>query len=230
MKILAVDTATKTCSAAVMDNDTLLSEVNLARTQTHSRHLMDVIDTAVSLSGLDINDMDGFAVTKGPGSFTGLRIGISTVKGLAVVSGKPLVGILTLDALAFQFSSFSCPVCIMLDARKGEVYYSLYRFKNGSVIKDAKELVLPPERVIDGIKGPCLFAGDGAITYKKNIQKLMSDSAVFASEGRNMIRASSVAAISLEKFKNGDTDDVSAFVPFYIRKSEAEINLEKVKG
>ncbi len=105
MKILAVDTATKGCSVAVTENSILLTELTLVSSRTHSKHLMGMIETAFSMSGLTVNDIDGFAVTKGPGSFTGLRIGISAIKGLASAAGKPVAGVSTLDSLAFQFPS-----------------------------------------------------------------------------------------------------------------------------
>ena len=102
MKILAVDTATKSCSVAIVDKDTLLAEVSITSKQTHSRHLMEMVNRAMGMSGLNISGLDGLAVTIGPGSFTGLRIGISSVKGLAMASGKPVVGISSLDVLAMQ--------------------------------------------------------------------------------------------------------------------------------
>ncbi len=227
MKILAVDTATKSCSVAVTDNHILLAEVNLGREQTHSRHLIEMIDSAVFLSGLSLSDIDGFAVTRGPGSFTGLRIGISTVKGLAAANGKPVVGVSTLDSLAFRFSSSSYPVCVMLDARKNEVYFSVYRFDDGIMKKEGEEQVLPPGNVIEGITEPYLFAGDGAIGYKDVIKDRLNRKAMFVSGERNRIRASSVAEISLKRFDSQETDNISDLVPRYIRKSDAEINLNK---
>ena len=122
MKILAVDTATNSCSAAIVDDGIACAELTTVNNQTHSKHLLHMIDTVCDMSGLKITDMDGFAVTIGPGSFTGLRIGISTVKGLAWPLNKPVVGISSLDALAWQCIPAAYPICTLLDARKQEVY------------------------------------------------------------------------------------------------------------
>ena len=131
MIILAVDTATTSCSVAIIDKKCVLAEITLLREETHSKHLMDMIHTAIGFSGLKLSDLDGFAVVRGPGSFTGLRIGITTVKGLAAGLKKPLVGISSLEALAMQASHSPYLICPLLDARRGEVYFSRYRFDRG---------------------------------------------------------------------------------------------------
>ncbi len=223
MKILAVDTATETCSVAVVDGDTPLSELTLTRDQTHSKHIMDMIDFILGISGLTISDIYGFAVTKGPGSFTGLRIGISTAKGLAFASDKPIVGVSTLDALAFQFALSPYLISPFLDARKGEVYFSRYRSVNGILTKEMQQQVLPPERAVCDIKEPTLFVGNGAIVYKNIIQDQVGKFAHFAPMSNNIVKAASVALLSMDRFKEDKTDDISTFVPCYIRKSDAEI-------
>ncbi len=223
MKILAVDTATTTCSIAVVDGDTPLSELTLTRDQTHSKHIMEMIDFVLGISGLTVSDIDGFAVTKGPGSFTGLRIGISTVKGLAFASDKPIVGVSTLDALAFQFYLSPYLICPFLDARKGEVYFSRYRSVNGILKNEIKHQVLPPESAVSDIKEPTLFVGNGAIIYRNIIQDQVGKFAHFARMSDNIVKAASVALLSMDRFNKGTTDDISTFIPCYIRKSDAEI-------
>ncbi|MEE8553621.1 MAG: tRNA (adenosine(37)-N6)-threonylcarbamoyltransferase complex dimerization subunit type 1 TsaB, partial [Desulfobacterales bacterium] len=148
MKILAVDTATKSCSVAIVDNESLLAEVTIVREQTHSKHLMEMINTVTGLSGLTVSELDGFAVTRGPGTFTGVRIGISSVKGLAVASDKPVVGVSSLDVLAMQASLSSYLICPLLDARRGEVYCARYRFRDGNLKKEIEEQVFPPEKAV----------------------------------------------------------------------------------
>lgn len=225
MKILAVDTATKSCSVAIIDRSALLAEKALVVNQTHSKHLMGMIDSVMKMAGLKISDLDGFAVTKGPGSFTGLRIGISAVKGLSAASGKPLVGVSTLDALAFPFSMSSYLICPLLDAYRGEVYVSLYRFKNGTLKEKSSEKALSPEKLIQDIKEECLFVGNGAISYKSIIKEKMGKTAHFSLSSQNEIRASTVANLSVNRFINNDTDDTANFVPHYIRKSDAEMSI-----
>ena len=224
MKILAVDTATKSCCVAIVDKDSLLAEITNVREQTHSKHLMDMINTAVDLSGLKLTDLDGFAVTRGPGTFTGLRIGISSVKGLAVASGKPVVGVSSLDALALQASLSPYLICPLLDARRGEVYFSRYRIKDGCLKKEIEEQVFPPEKAISGLHEACIFVGNGASLYQKAILDNLGELAHFAPSLQSTIRASTVAYLSVDRFENADTDDISMLVPNYIRKSDAEIN------
>jgi tRNA threonylcarbamoyladenosine biosynthesis protein TsaB len=227
MRVLAVDTATTSCSVAIVDKTSLLSEFTLYREQTHSKHLMDMIKAALRMSGLNFSDLDGFAVTRGPGSFTGLRIGISTIKGLAVVLEKPVVGVSSLEALALQVSYSRDLICPILDARKGEVYFSRYRFLNGHLKNQTKERVAPPDKAVDDFSESCLFVGNGALLYKEIILEKMGKFASFAPLIQNTIRASTLAYLSMAKFEKNDTDDIEKISPYYIRKSDAELNLMK---
>jgi tRNA threonylcarbamoyladenosine biosynthesis protein TsaB len=210
-----------------VDKTSLLSEFTLDREETHSKHLMDMIKTVLRMSGLFFSDLDGFAVTRGPGSFTGLRIGISTVKGLAVASEKPVVGVSSLEALALQVSYSQDLICPVLDARKGEVYFSRYRIIDGHLKKQTKERVSNPDKAVDDLNEPCLFVGNGALLYKNMITEKMGEFASFAPMIQHTIRASTLAYLSMPKFETDDTDDVEKILPYYIRKSDAELNLLK---
>lgn len=225
MRILAVDTSTTSCSVAIVDKASLLSEFTIDREETHSKHLMDMIKATLRMSGIGFSDLDGFAVTRGPGSFTGLRIGISTIKGLAVASKKPIVGVSSLEALAFQVPCSHHLICPILDARKGEVYFSRYKFVNGHLRKLSKECVAPPDRALDGLNEYCVFVGNGALLHKEMILEKMGEFASFAPMIQNTIRASTMAYLSQAKFENNDTDDIEKILPCYIRKSDAELNL-----
>ena len=225
MRILAVDTATTSCSVAIVDQTSLISEFTIDREETHSKHLMDMIMTVTRMSGINFSDLDGFTVTRGPGSFTGLRIGISTIKGLAMASEKPVVGVSSLETLALQASYSQDLICPILDARKGEVYFSRYRFQKGHLKRQTKERVAPPDKAVDNLKESCLFVGNGALLYKEMILEKMGEFASFAPMIQNTIRASTLAYLSMAKFENNDTDDVEKIEPYYIRKSDAELNL-----
>lgn len=235
MKILALDTATESCSVAVADTATpslktgTLAELTNVTRQTHSRHLMEMIRTALGMSGLALADLDGFAVAKGPGSFTGLRIGISTVKGLATALGKPVAGISNLDALAFPFAFWPHLICTLVDARKKEVYFAGYRTDGGVLKKEMADTVCTPDAAISQIDAPCLFVGNGALLYQELIADKLGERVCFAPSFYNTIRASTLVSLSLEKFETGNTDDVAAFVPHYIRKSDAELNFKKAR-
>jgi len=227
MKILAVDTSTKTCSVALVDNFSLLAEETLISTQTHSRHLMEMINNVVKLSGCKFSDIDGFAVTKGPGTFTGLRIGISTVKGLASALDKPVIGLSSLNALAMQTATSSL-ICAMLDARRGEVYSGVYRYfacdgKKRLLKNEVCETVLSVEQALYGISENCTFIGNGAVAYKETIINIMGDHAVFSPRCLNTLFASTVAYAALEKIQEKGFDSIETLIPCYIRKPDAKI-------
>ena len=230
MKILAVDTATKSCSVAIVDEESLLAEMTVINEQTHSKHLLEMIRLVVKHSGLNLSDLNGFAVTRGPGSFTGLRIGISSVKGLAAAQGKPIVGVSSLDALARQVSFSPYLINSLIDARRDEVYSSRYRYKDGNLIKEGKEQAVSPGDALDEINEPCIFVGSGAVLYRKVIKDKLGEYAYFAQAYENTIRASTVASLSMDRFEKGDTEDAETFVPNYIRKSDAQLKLHEKKG
>ncbi|MBW1693680.1 MAG: tRNA (adenosine(37)-N6)-threonylcarbamoyltransferase complex dimerization subunit type 1 TsaB [Deltaproteobacteria bacterium] len=217
MKILAVDTATISCSVAVLDKEILLAESTMVRQQTHSIHLMEMIDYVAGLSGL------AFAVTIGPGTFTGLRIGMSAIKGLAMATGKPVVGVSSLDALAMQAVPSPYLICPLIDARRGEVYFSTYRFQDGYLSRKMNESVMPPEEAADYFDEPCVFLGNGAFLYQKMLKQKMNKAAYFIPSYRSTIKASTVAYLSMYNFENGDTDDIGTLAPHYIRKPDAKL-------
>ena len=225
MKILAVDTATKSCSVAIIEGGSLSAEITILKDQTHSKHLMELIDSGLGMSGLNAADLDGLAVTAGPGSFTGLRIGISTIKGIAHALDKPVVGLSSLEVLAWQCADRSCLICSMLDARKSEVYWATYRYADDILTRQSPENVGAPEAAVQEIKEPCVFIGSGAQLYRQGLSAALGDLAHFAPENQNIIRGSSVAFLSMERFETRDSVEAADLVPHYIRRSDAELNL-----
>ncbi|MFC1858616.1 tRNA (adenosine(37)-N6)-threonylcarbamoyltransferase complex dimerization subunit type 1 TsaB [Thermodesulfobacteriota bacterium] len=223
MRILALDTSTKSCSVGIVDDESVLIEIVRVSPETHSKHLMGMIHTAIEFSGLTLTELDGFAVTQGPGSFTGLRIGLSSIKGLAVATGKPLVGVSSLDALAMQASFSTFLICALLDARKGEVYCGRYRIENGILKKETREMVCTPAIAVQDITEPCVLAGDGASFYKQIIVDKIGGLSHFLPLNQNIIRASTVARLAVTRFKRGESDEINTFAPNYIRKSDAEM-------
>jgi len=226
MKIFAADTSSQVASAAICDDDKLICEITLNNKLTHSQTLMPIIRDVFEKSELSPEDIDIFAVADGPGSFTGLRIGVTTVKGLAHAVGKPVVGVNTLEAMCYNLPF--CPHIIVpvMDARRGEVYNGLFRFSGGIL-----EEICPPRAValskcLDEIKAfgeKAVFLGDAVPVYREEIQKTLKDFAVFAPQGANMQRASAVA----EAAKSKKTQKYFELVPKYIRKSQAEREYEQ---
>lgn len=222
MRILSIDTASTTGSVAVVAGETLLTEFTIARQETHSRRLMNMIEGALEMAGLGLADMDGLAFTRGPGSFTGLRIGLSVVKGLAIVTGKPLAGVSSLEVLAHQAPDKSRLICPMMDARNKEVYFAGYRFSESGFRRVKDEAALSPEAAADRITEDCLLIGDGAYRYKSLFEERLGIRAEFASPDDGIPRALTVARLSMPRFEAGQSDDVRSVVPVYLRKSYAE--------
>ncbi len=229
MKLLAVDTSTRGCSVAVQDQEAALAEATYNGSRTHSRHVMPMVRSVLGLAGLAVADLDGFAVTLGPGTFTGLRIGVGTVKGLAEAAGKPVVGVSSLRALAEQANLDDRLIFPLIDARRGEVYFSRFRRRDGILQRETPDAVAPPEEAIGAIREPCLFVGSGAVLYRDALTKALGPLASFAPEGLHVIRAAIVANLGLARLSGVNPGDVHALVPVYIRKSDAELNLERMK-
>ncbi len=225
MRILAIDTATKSCSVAIASETSLLAETTVVSDQTHSKHLMTSIDQVLRMAQLQIDELDGFSVTKGPGSFTGLRIGISVIKGLVAASGKPLLGVSTLDVLARQAGTALALICSVIDARKDEVYFSRYRLRDEILYNEFAAQALPIEKAVQDIVEPCMFIGDGALSYRNTISDKLGKAAHFAPVYLHTIRASTVASLSMERFLTGESDGIETFVPSYIRRSDAELSV-----
>ncbi len=229
MRILALDTATRNCSVAVVDDRSILAEETNADDKTHAVHVIEMIQRVIARSTLKLSQIDGFAVGRGPGSFTGLRIGIATVKALAVALEKPVVGISDLDALAAQAGPSTAWICALMDARKGEVYGSTYCNQNGTVQRVSAVRVATIDKVLEDVSVPCVFIGGGASLYREKIIERLGSRAVFVPPEQNIIRASTIGRLSLDRFQQMDGDDVSRLVPDYVRKSDAELGFKRKK-
>ena len=225
MKIFAVDTSSGVASAAVCDGDKLICEFTLNNKLTHSQTLMPIVREVFEKSELAPQDIDLFAVAEGPGSFTGLRIGVTTVKGLAHAAEKPIVGVNTLEAMCYNLPL--CPYLLspIMDARRGEVYNGFYKFKNGELKEICAPRAIPLSDCAEEIKNmgeKAVFLGDAALLYKEKIQELLGDNAIFSYQGTNMQRAAAVA----EAAKTKTPQKYFELVPKYLRKSQAEREYE----
>lgn len=226
MKILAIETSTMLGGIAIADDSRgLIAEARLNVKTTHSERLMTVIGQVVAQSGLLLDDMDIFAVASGPGSFTGLRIGLSTAKGLAYATGKPIVTVPTLEAFAWNLPFSRYPVCVMLDARRGEVYAALFRWEGERFIREISETSVKPDDLLAHLEGTVLFAGEGALVYRDTIVATLGTRAVFAPACKMVPAPSTIAMLGLSKASAGEFADPFDAVPLYIRKSEAEVKL-----
>jgi tRNA threonylcarbamoyladenosine biosynthesis protein TsaB len=221
MILLAVDTSTTSCSVALFNNDRLLAEAIYAAGKTHSRHLMAMIQGMLEGCRCEPGDIGGIAVTRGPGTFTGLRIGISTVKGLAEATRAPVVGISSLAALAFPFALHDGPVVAMIDARRGEIYYNGYQ---GAAEPAAGASVGAPETAAATLPENSILVGSGALIYR-DVFKTRCPRIRFADATQHVIRAASVGRLAMQRFKQHDIDPIEDLIPEYVRKSDAQIDL-----
>lgn len=226
MNILGIDTATMAGSIAVITEQQLIAEITVNTKTTHTERLLPLIDQTLRAASLTIQQIDGIAVASGPGSFTGLRIGVTTAKSLAYSIQKPLVGVPALDALASQFLYTGVLICPLLDARKQEVYTALYRNIGDWVQRISEYSVIAPKNLLKALHEPTLFLGDGVLAYRSQICEVLGDRALFANPALMLPRASLIAKLGLDRFLSGASDDSFALTPFYLRKSDAEIHWE----
>jgi len=221
MNLLAVDTSTTSCSVALFNGDRLLAEAVYTAGKTHSRHLLSMIHRILVDCRCDPADIGGIAVTRGPGTFTGLRIGISTVKGFAAATGAPVVGVSSLAALAYPFALHDCPVVAMIDARRGEIYYTQYRDDTQPATRVS---VGAPETVAAALPEKALLVGSGALLYREVFEN-RCPRVRFADTTQHVVRAASVGMLALVRFKQHDVDPIDALIPEYVRKSDAQIQM-----
>lgn len=223
MNILAFDTSGESSSVAFLSDETIGVECCLNRGGRHEETLLLTIQDVLVRAGITMGEIDLFAVTVGPGSFTGLRVGLSTVKGLAFAAGKPVAGVSALEALAANIPHADVSVCPMMDARRGDVYAAMYRVEGGRLPgMTAEERVTTPEKVMEMIDGTALFLGDGAVRYEDMIREHLAERAIFVPHSFNAIRGGAVGLIGLKKYRDGDILSARELVPRYLRPSYAE--------
>ena len=214
MKILAMDSSGLVASAAIIEDDVMRAEYTMNYKKTHSQTLLPMIDEIVKMTETDLNSIDAIAVAGGPGSFTGLRIGSATAKGLGLALDKPLVSVPTVQGLAYNYQGFTQLICPIMDARRGQVYTGIYRFhgRDCEIIKEQ----LPQEVV---------FLGDGVPVHQSYIEEYWEKSekqVSFAPPHMNGQRAGSLAMCAMQMYKEGRTETAAEHHPDYLRLSQAE--------
>ena len=223
MWTLAIDTSTTTATVALLQNTETVVEIFVNSGKNHSFILMPITEQICKMADLPIEEIDLFVCTIGPGSFTGVRIGMSTVKGFALATGKPVVGVSTLEALAMNLSGSRIIVCPMLDARKNQVYTALYRTDGNSAPEMMREeTVTEIKCFLQSIDENVIFLGDGAGKYAKIIKDTLVEKAHFTIGINNHIRASMVGLLGEKKLRDGEWMDSISLMPKYLRPSDAE--------
>ncbi len=225
MRILGIDSSTPGCSVALLNNGTIVSEQIADPQPSYSKYLLQMVDQVLKEGEARLNDVDGFAVTIGPGSFTGLRIGVSLLKGFILATEKPFVGVNSLEALAGTVDSPGIPVCAALDARKQEVYAAVFQKNNDGLRLLLNESALAPEALCERIEVPTLFIGNGAQRYRDVFRKSLGDRFVEPAAPAKISTAASVAQLAARRFDTQKNFDLNHLQINYIRKIEAELSL-----
>ena len=232
MRILGIESSSLVASVAIVEDETTMAEYTVNFKKTHSQTLLPMIDEMVKLLEIDLSAVDAIAVSGGPGSFTGLRIGSATAKGLGLALHKPLIHVPTLDATAYNLYGTEALICPIMDARRNQVYTGIYRFResfeivHGQDAMDIDELI----GILNSMGEPVIFLGDGVPVFRSRIEETLTVGALFAPAHVNRQRASAVAALGAVYFKEGKTETAMEHKPDYLRKSQAEREREEREG
>lgn len=234
MRILALDSSGLVASVAVVEDgamdDQVIAEYTVNYKKTHSQTLLPMLDEIVKMTEMDLNTIDAIAVAGGPGSFTGLRIGSATAKGLGLALKKPLIHIPTLEGLAYNLCGIADIVCPIMDARRGQVYAGIYTFKNQKIQVLEDQMAVPIEELGEKLKvylaegRKVTFLGDGVPVHRKKIEEeiLPGENITFAPANMNRQRAASVGTLGMQYYKEGKIETAMEHEPDYLRMSQAE--------
>ena len=225
MRILGIDSSTPGCSVALLNNETIVAERIADPQPSHSKYLLQMVDQVLEEGKFRLNDMDGFAVTIGPGSFTGLRIGVSLIKGFVLATEKPFVGINSLEALACTLDAPKHPICTVLDARKSEVYAAVFKSQENTLHSLLKESALSPESLCEKIEIPTLFTGNGVERYHEIFKESLGARFIEPKTSPRFSSAAGATLLASRQFDNLNCFDLNQLKINYIRKSEAELSL-----
>ncbi len=230
MKILGIDSSGVVASAAVLVDDTLVSEFTVNNKQTHSQTLLPMIDQVIQMSEVALEELDAIAVAAGPGSFTGLRIGASTAKGLGLALNKPIVSVPTLEGLAYRLAGTSGLICPLMDARRNQVYTGIYRCEPGHLQIVAEQKAVGIEDILQELttfQETVTFLGDGVPVQLDTIRETYHGTYQLAPVHLSRQSAASVAALGQIYYQQGKIETAEEHRPVYLRKSQAEREREE---
>ena len=223
MKLLALDGMV--ASVSIVTEEGLLAEYTVDYKKTHSQTLLPMLDIITKMVELDLQTVDGIAVAAGPGSFTGLRIGSATAKGLGLALNKPIIGVPTLEGLAYNLYGTDKLICPMMDARRKQVYTGLYEFAGEELVVVKEQKALPVEELIDEINAlerEVIFLGDAAAVYRELIKDRTKVAFSFAPVHLCKQRAGAIGALGLQYYKQNRIESAAEHEPVYLRLSQAE--------
>ncbi len=230
MRVLALESSGLVAFVAVLEDDKLIGEFSTNFKKTHSQTLSAMLDNVLKMLEMDIKDIDAIAVSGGPGSFTGLRIGSATAKGFALALNKPVINVPTVDGIAYNLYGTSKIICPIMDARRNQVYTGLYTFKDGDFKVLVKEKAVGIDEIIEEVNGfgqPVIFLGDGVPVHRETILEKIRVECHFAPAHLSNQRAGAVAALGKVYYEKGITESGANHKPNYLRMSQAERELKE---
>ena len=227
MLILGIDTSSPTGSVALVDNGDVISESLLNSSKNYSDKLLIEVDAILNSSKTKLNQINGFVITTGPGSFTGLRVGMSLLKGLILATQKPFASVNTLDAYAETVQPGPYAICPVLDARKKEVYTALYNSKNDLCVRETPDQAITPKELCDQIKKPTPFVGNGLVAYRELLSSRLRKKYMHNAPLKKLTVAASAVLIASRDFKKNLQNNLDSLTINYIRPSEAELNYNR---
>ena len=229
MKILALDSSGVVASVAVLEEENMIAEYTVNYKKTHSQTLLPMLDEIVKMAEIDLAEIDAIAVAQGPGSFTGLRIGSATAKGLGLALNKPIIAIPTVEGIAYNIYGTNQIVCPLMDARRKQVYTGLYTFENNRLQVLMAQKAVSVEEIIEEInllgtaeKKEVIYLGDGVDVYKDILEEKTKISYTFAPSHVSKQRAGAVGALAFQYWKDGKIETAKEHKPEYLRLSQAE--------
>ena len=229
MRILAIDSSSMVATVAITTDGILNAEYTINHKKTHSQTLLPMIAEIVKMIEIDMDSIDAVAITGGPGSYTGLRIGSATAKGIGLALNKPIINVPTMDALAYNLYSSQYVICPIMDARRGQVYTGIYKFEETEMKTIKPQCIMMIGELIkelDTIKESVMFLGDGVDVHKQLIDDIMDTKHYYAPASMNRHKASTLGTIAEIYYKNGKTETAKEHKPEYLRLSQAERELK----
>lgn len=223
--ILGIDSSSLVASVTLIDDTTIIAEYTINLKKTHSQTLLPMIDEIIKMTGIDKKEIEAIAVTNGPGSFTGLRIGAATAKGLAYALNIPIIGVSTIEAMAYNYNHCNKLICPIMDARRNQVYTGIYECQNEELRKLLEPCAVSVDELIETIiklNKEIIFIGDGIPVYRKYIDENLPVRHYFAMNHLNRQKSSSLATLAIQVYKNGQAENADSFAPQYMRLSQAE--------
>lgn len=224
MKILCIDSASDVAACAVIENGMIIGEYTILDKKTHSEKLMPLIDRLLSDIGIEVKNIDAFAISEGPGSYTGLRIGASIVKSMAFATDKKIISVPTIMSLAANVVDFDNFIIPIMDGNAGRVYSGIYKWSNSGLKTIKEQFPCDIDELVDIMNGykNIILCGDGAKNYKDILDKSLKNNFKIVPEQYNYLKISSLAYLAFEKSKNDEFENAEEFFPKYLRLSQAE--------